>query len=58
MAKKKLVITGSEGLIGTKLKKHFKYNYSSIYFQTYTPNDEVLLSISKNNPYEYLNKEL
>jgi len=33
-------------------------NYSSIYFQTYTPNDEVLLSISKNNPYEFLNKEL
>ena len=33
-------------------------NSSAIYFQTYTPNDEVLLNISKNNPYEFLKKEL
>jgi len=31
---------------------------SSIYFQTYTPEDEVLLNISKNNPTAFLNKEL
>tara|TARA_Y100000590_G_scaffold70144_1_gene76505 strand:+ start:3643 stop:5604 length:1962 start_codon:yes stop_codon:yes gene_type:complete len=31
---------------------------STIYFQTYTPNDEVLLNISKNNPHEFLQKEL
>ena len=31
---------------------------STIYFQTYTPNDEVLLNISKNNPHEFLKKEL
>jgi len=33
-------------------------NISTIYFQTYTPNDEVLLNISKNNPHSFLNKEL
>ncbi len=33
-------------------------NISTIYFQTYTPNDEVLLNISKNNPRSFLNKEL
>jgi len=31
---------------------------SSIYFQTYTPNDEVLLNISKNDPHIFLKKEL
>ena len=31
---------------------------STIYFQTYTPNDEILLNISKNNPHEILKKEL
>jgi len=31
---------------------------STIYFQTYTPNDEVLLNISKNNPHDFLHKEL
>tara|TARA_B100001123_G_scaffold439382_1_gene576165 strand:- start:653 stop:2614 length:1962 start_codon:yes stop_codon:yes gene_type:complete len=31
---------------------------SSIYFQTYTPEDEILLNISKNNPTVFLNKEL
>ena len=31
---------------------------STIYFQTYTPNDEILLNISKNNPHEFLKKEL
>jgi len=31
---------------------------STIYFQTYTPEDEILLSISKNDPHEFLNKEL
>tara|TARA_B100000029_G_scaffold13081_1_gene13666 strand:+ start:1855 stop:3813 length:1959 start_codon:yes stop_codon:yes gene_type:complete len=31
---------------------------SSIYFQTYTPNDEILLNISKNDPHEFLHKEL
>jgi primosomal protein N' (replication factor Y) len=31
---------------------------STIYFQTYTPNDEVLLNISKNNPHAFLQKEL
>jgi len=31
---------------------------STIYFQTYTPDDEVLLNISKNNPHEFLQKEL
>jgi len=31
---------------------------STIYFQTYTPNDEVLLNISKNKPHAFLQKEL
>ena len=31
---------------------------SSIFFQTYTPDDEVLLNISKNNPHNFLKKEL
>ena len=31
---------------------------STIYFQTYTPKDETLLSIIKNNPYDFLGKEL
>ena len=33
-------------------------NISKIYFQTYTPDDEILLNISKNDPYEFLKKEL
>ena len=33
-------------------------NLSKIYFQTYTPEDEVLLNISKNDPSEFLKKEL
>ena len=33
-------------------------NLSKIYFQTYTPNDEVLLNISKNDPHIFLKKEL
>tara|TARA_B100000686_G_C16517627_1_gene825462 strand:- start:73 stop:840 length:768 start_codon:yes stop_codon:yes gene_type:complete len=33
-------------------------NASSIFFQTYTPDDEVLLNISKNNPHAFLKKEL
>ena len=33
-------------------------NVSTIYFQTYTPDDEVLLNISKNNPHIFLRKEL
>jgi len=33
-------------------------NLSAIYFQTYTPDDEVLINISKNNPHEFLKKEL
>ena len=31
---------------------------SSIFFQTYTPDDEILLNISKNNPDAFLQKEL
>jgi len=31
---------------------------STIYFQTYSPNDEVLLNISKNNPKIFLKNEL
>jgi len=31
---------------------------STIYFQTYTPDDEVLLNISKNDPHFFLKKEL
>jgi len=33
-------------------------NSSVVYFQTYTPEDEVLLNISKNNPNDFLQKEL
>jgi len=33
-------------------------NTSTIYFQTYTPDDEVLLNISKNDPHTFLQKEL
>jgi len=33
-------------------------NLSKIYFQTYTPNDEVLLNIAKNDPHQFLEKEL
>ena len=31
---------------------------SIIYFQTYTPEDEVLINISKNDPHAFLEKEL
>ena len=31
---------------------------STILFQTYTPDDEILLNLSKNNPHEFLKKEL
>jgi len=31
---------------------------STILFQTYTPDDEVLLNISRNNPHTFLRKEL
>ena len=31
---------------------------SNIYFQTYTPDDEILLNISRNNPHIFLEKEL
>ena len=33
-------------------------NVSTILFQTYTPDDEVLLNISKNDPHAFLRKEL
>ena len=33
-------------------------NMSTIYFQTYTPDDEILLNISKNDPDVFLQKEL
>ena len=33
-------------------------NKSTIYFQTYTPNDEILINISKNDPHTFLEKEL
>ena len=33
-------------------------NISKIFFQTYTPDDEVLLNILKNDPHAFLNKEL
>ena len=33
-------------------------NKSTIFFQTYTPDDEVLLNISKNDPHAFLHKEL
>ena len=31
---------------------------STIYFQTYTPNDEILLNISKKDPHKFLMKEI
>ena len=31
---------------------------STTYFQTYTPEDEVLLNISKNDPHAFLQREL
>ena len=31
---------------------------ATIYFQTYTPDDEILVNLSKNNPREFLKKEL
>ena len=33
-------------------------NTSTIYFQTYTPDDEILLNISKNDPHAFLQREL
>jgi primosomal protein N' (replication factor Y) len=33
-------------------------NVSTIFFQTYTPDDEILLNISKKDPYSFLQKEL
>ena len=33
-------------------------NESTVYFQTYTPNDEILINISKNDPNAFLSKEL
>ncbi len=33
-------------------------NISTIFFQTYTPNDEILLNISKNDPHAFLRNEL
>jgi primosomal protein N' (replication factor Y) (superfamily II helicase) len=33
-------------------------NLSTIFFQTYTPDDEVLLNISKKDPHAFLKKEL
>ena len=31
---------------------------ATIFFQTYTPNDDILLNISKNDPHQFLKKEL
>ena len=31
---------------------------STVYFQTYTPEDEILLNISKNDPHAFLQSEL
>jgi len=31
---------------------------STIYFQTFTPNDEILLNVSRNNPHLFLKNEL
>ena len=31
---------------------------STIYFQTYTPDDEILLNISKKDPHKFLNSEI
>jgi len=33
-------------------------NPSTVYFQTYTPNDDILLNISQNDPHIFLQKEL
>jgi len=33
-------------------------NLSTVFFQTYTPDDEILLNISKNDPHAFLQKEL
>ena len=33
-------------------------NISSVFFQTYTPDDEVLINICKNDPHLFLKKEL
>ncbi len=33
-------------------------NISTIYFQTYTPDDDILLNISRNDPEKFLKKEL
>jgi len=33
-------------------------NISTVFFQTYTPDDEILINICKNNPHEFLQKEL
>jgi len=33
-------------------------NISTIFFQTYTPDDEILLNISKKDPHVFLQKEL
>jgi len=33
-------------------------NMSTVLFQTYTPDDEILLNISKNDPHTFLQKEL
>ena len=33
-------------------------DFSKIYFQTYTPDDEVLLNISKNDIHSFLKREL
>ena len=33
-------------------------NLSQIYFQTYTPDDDILLNITKNDPHIFLEKEL
>ena len=33
-------------------------NISTVLFQTYTPDDEILLNISKNDPHRFLQKEL
>ena len=42
-------LSGRAGRTGSK---------SAIYFQTYTPEDEILLNITKNNPQAFLQKEL
>jgi primosomal protein N' (replication factor Y) (superfamily II helicase) len=33
-------------------------NISTVFFQTYTPDDEVLINIAKNDPHSFLKKEL